>query len=72
MTAFSFGCIFMTIFAGDQKWSKPETTGDVPAPRSAATMSAVGDKLYLFGGLSRNTGWLDDLHIYDTGVCKKC
>lgn len=41
--------------------------GAVPSPRSAATFVAVNSKLYLFGGLSNNSGWLGDFYIYDTG-----
>lgn len=40
--------------------------GDVPSARSSATMAAVGMKLYVFGGLSRDCGWLNDLHAFDT------
>lgn len=32
-------------------------------------MAAVGMKLYVFGGLSRDCGWLNDLHAFDTGMC---
>ncbi len=49
------------------KWSVAESKGDTPAPRSGATMATVGDKLYLFGGLSRETGWFDELFMFDTG-----
>lgn len=31
-------------------WSKLATTGTCPGPRVAATMAAVGDRVYLFGG----------------------
>jgi len=41
--------------------------GTVPSPRSAATIAAVDSKLYLFGGLSNNSGWLGDFFIFDTG-----
>lgn len=41
-------------------------SGEIPAPRSAATMAAVGSSLYLFGGLSQNSGWFDDVHRFDT------
>ena len=32
-------------------------------------MATVGMKLYVFGGLSRDCGWLNDLHAFDTGMC---
>ncbi|XP_075810744.1 host cell factor 2 isoform X2 [Microtus pennsylvanicus] len=31
-------------------WSKPETKGTVPLPRSLHTASVVGNKMYIFGG----------------------
>ena len=42
-------------------------TGAVPSPRSAATIAAVNSKLYLFGGLSNECGWLGDFRVFDTG-----
>ncbi|ELU06027.1 hypothetical protein CAPTEDRAFT_219898 [Capitella teleta] len=49
----------------DDAWRVLETKGDVPSPRVAATMVALNNKLYLFGGLSQNSGWLDGGHVYD-------
>ena len=49
-------------------WRKAEVKGDVPAPRSGATLSAVGQSLFLFGGLSRNSGWFSDVHVFDIGT----
>ena len=43
------------------------TKGEVPLGRSAASLVAVGKKLYLFGGLSHVSGWTDSLHVYDLG-----
>jgi len=31
-------------------------------------MAAVGSKLYLFGGLSDNSGWLSDINTFDAGL----
>ncbi|XP_011792348.1 PREDICTED: host cell factor 2 [Colobus angolensis palliatus] len=31
-------------------WSKPETKGTVPLPRSLHTASVIGNKMYIFGG----------------------
>lgn len=47
--------------------SKIVTGGEFPSARSSATVAAVGSKLYVFGGLSRDSGWLNDLHAFDTG-----
>jgi len=46
-------------------WSKPVTTGVVPGPRAGHTMTAVGSRLYVFGGGDGNH-YLNDLHILDT------
>ena len=43
------------------------TGGEVPSGRSSAAMAVVGSKLYVFGGLSRDCGWLNDMHAFDTG-----
>ena len=55
------------MIADSNSWSQAESKGDVPEPRSGATIAAVGTKLYLFGGLSRETGWFDELYVYNTG-----
>lgn len=47
-------------------WQKVAYKNDAPPPRSAATLSCVGKKLYLFGGLNQDCGWLGDLHVFDT------
>ncbi|XP_050400202.1 kelch domain-containing protein 1 [Patella vulgata] len=47
-------------------WEKVRTRGTQPPGRSAASLVGVGDKLYLFGGLSQNFGWFDDLFVFDT------
>ena len=60
--------MFMFYFAEDCSWRKADVKGDVPAPRSGATLSAVGKSLFLFGGLSRNSGWFSDIYIFDTGT----
>lgn len=44
----------------------PSKGSEKPLSRSAATMSAVGSKLYLFGGLNQSVGWLDDMLVFDT------
>lgn len=53
-----------------ESWSKAVQNGDVPAARSSATMAAVENKLYLYGGLSQETGWFKDLRVYDTETNK--
>ena len=55
------------LFSESESWSKAVVKGEAPAARSSATMVAVGTKLYLYGGLCQDSGWLDGLHVYDTG-----
>ena len=50
-----------------QSLSKIVTGGELPSARSSAAMAAVGKKLYVFGGLSRDSGWFNDLYTLDTG-----
>jgi len=52
-------------------WTTPKTTGDIPCARSGHTLTAVGKKLYLYGGGVWNAtdGWVhkyNDVHILDT------
>lgn len=57
----------MIVFDTDTgKWSRPSVSGTVPPSRSAASLVAVGTKLYLFGGLSHVSGWFDDTFVFDT------
>lgn len=51
-----------------KKWEKVAVRGDPPAPRTGSSLVAVGESLYLFGGLSHSTGWLDDLYKFDTST----
>lgn len=55
------------IYADNETLVKINAVGTVPSPRSAATISAVNSKLYLFGGLSNDCGWLGDFYVFDTG-----
>jgi len=52
-------------------WSRPKTTGEAPCARSGHTLTAIGKKLYLFGGgvWNEREGWVhkfNDLYILDT------
>lgn len=49
-----------------QSLSKIVTGGELPSARSSAAMAAVGKKLYVFGGLSRDSGWFNDVYALDT------
>lgn len=51
------------------EWSRIDPSKDNavwPPARSGAAMAAVGEKLYVYGGLSQATGWLDDFYVFDT------
>ena len=48
-------------------WSRPITTGEPPGCRAGHTMTAVGTKLYVFGG-GDGSHYLNDLHILDLGA----
>jgi len=54
-------------FADNESLVKISGSGAVPSPCSAATIAAVNSKLYLFGGLSNDSGWLADFHVFDIG-----
>lgn len=52
-------------------WSRPTTTGQAPCARSGHTLTAIGKKLYLFGGgvWNEREGWVhkfNDLYVLDT------
>lgn len=52
-------------------WSRPKTTGTAPCARSGHTLTAIGKKLYLFGGgvWNEREGWVhkfNDLYVLDT------
>lgn len=49
-----------------ESWNVVEATGDIPPPRSSAAMAAVGCNLFLFGGLSQGTGWMNSVFMFDT------
>ena len=67
LVAHAMRTLYLFMIADTNNWSQAESKGDIPKPRSGATIAAVGRKLYLFGGLSRETGWFDELYVYDTG-----
>ena len=64
--------IHLLFLSVSNSWSSVEVKGDIPAGRSAASLVAVGNKLYLFGGLSHMSGWTDSLHVFDLGMLFSC
>ncbi|GAM26406.1 hypothetical protein SAMD00019534_095810, partial [Acytostelium subglobosum LB1] len=52
-------------------WEKPVVTGDIPCARSGHCMTAIGNKLFMFGGGIWNEvdGWthkFNDIFVFDT------
>eukprot|EP00911_Craspedida_sp_UC1_P000723 UC1_evm1s553 len=53
------------------EWEKLETKGgnvpvNVPVARSGATLAAVGNDLFLCGGINSELAWLDTVHRFDS------
>lgn len=46
-------------------WRKPEFKGAAPHARAGMTLSAVRDRLYLFGGNGVESSVCNDLHVFD-------
>lgn len=49
-----------------ESWSLVEVEGEAPPPRTSASIAAVDDNLYLFGGLSQARGWMSSVFIFNT------
>ena len=45
-----------------RKWTELQCTGYIPSPRACHAAVLVDDVLYVFGGVSTNEGYLDDLY----------
>ena len=57
------------IFSDSQEWKVLATLGDQPSPRVGATLSAVGNTLYMIGGVNKTEGWLNKVHSFNIGEC---
>lgn len=49
------------------KWQKLKITGRPPTPRQNATLTAVGNRLFIFGGWDGRRQH-NDIHVLDTGI----
>ncbi|KAL6067333.1 IgA-specific serine endopeptidase [Balamuthia mandrillaris] len=49
------------------KWQKLQITGRPPTPRQNATLTAVGNRLFIFGGWDGRRQH-NDIHVLDTGI----
>ncbi|XP_052794960.1 rab9 effector protein with kelch motifs-like isoform X2 [Mya arenaria] len=47
-------------------WSLIEAKGSIPEPRIAASLVSVDTKLYLYGGLNQESGWMESFYMFDT------
>eukprot|EP00747_Dinoflagellata_sp_TGD_P052371 gnl/TRDRNA2_/TRDRNA2_147860_c0_seq1.p1 gnl/TRDRNA2_/TRDRNA2_147860_c0~~gnl/TRDRNA2_/TRDRNA2_147860_c0_seq1.p1 ORF type:complete len:362 (-),score=58.86 gnl/TRDRNA2_/TRDRNA2_147860_c0_seq1:43-1128(-) len=58
--------VLLSFDTGSGEWKLPEPeTGDIPNPRSFIGMTAIGERLFVFGGCGTQ-GRLNDLWSYDT------
>ena len=48
-------------------WSRPVVGGNIPHARAGMTLSAVRDRLFLFGGNGVHSLVCNDLHVFDRG-----
>jgi len=46
-------------------WSQPKTGGVSPQPRAGMTLTAVRDKLFVFGGNGTQSTVCNDVHLFD-------
>lgn len=46
-------------------WSQPKTGGVAPQPRAGMTLTAVRDKLFVFGGNGTQSTVCNDVHLFD-------
>ena len=46
-------------------WTNPDVKGKKPTCRHGHVMVAVGNKIYLHGGMARET-FFNDMHEFDT------
>ncbi|XP_042638411.1 host cell factor 2 [Orycteropus afer afer] len=56
---------FQTADIETMSWSKPETKGAVPLPRSLHTANVIGNKMYIFGGWVPHKGENIETSPYD-------
>lgn len=51
-----------------EAWSKPNIKGTPPSPRDSHTCTAVGSRLFVFGGTDGTSG-LNDLYMLESSEC---
>ena len=52
------------------KWHLVSTSGDAPSGLSGHSLSFLGNRLFLFGGLSSD-GYSNDLFTFDEGMSSR-
>ena len=57
--------LFFTKLLASMAWTNPDVKGKKPTCRHGHVMVAVGNKIYLHGGMARET-FFNDMHEFDT------
>ena len=57
----------LELHGGDRggTWRELQPSGVPPKPRAGHTSTKIGNKFYVYGGISEKDGVLDDLYMYD-------
>ncbi|WAR00752.1 KLDC1-like protein, partial [Mya arenaria] len=66
LLCFDAGGFDMFPVAESGSWSLIEAKGSIPEPRIAASLVSVDTKLYLYGGLNQESGWMESFYMFDT------
>ena len=57
----------MTLYSDKWSWEVPHVEGESPSARAAHGCAVIGNKMFIFGGLSPS-GPLNDLFVLDTAA----
>ena len=59
------GIVILLNFIENKTWTEIKANSEVPSPRAGMTLSAVKDRLYLFGGSGPSATCFFDLHLFN-------
>jgi len=62
----SFNDLWTLDFKNGWSWVQLEPLGNIPGPRRGHSATAVGKKIFLFGGIYGYTRFFNDLYCFDT------
>ena len=51
----------------DGRWRDISCHGDAPGCLCNASLTAIGSRIYLFGGLNNDMGWNNDMWCFNSG-----